>query len=188
MVVRNITLTQEEREMVLEVMQSVRKQNYTAEILCERQKILDTQYFYWWMNDMKVEEKAADIFTENFEAYCTGFGKYPGSAYGWARSAKYGNSFMNTAHMGHQPLVWIKDQNHARGIFFFESAMNYMDNPSDELKQFYIYCNDFEKQADGNWKISAYRLIETKQIGEMRADTVVAPDDYSLPGWDGKSE
>ena len=188
MAVKNIVLTEEERKMVLEVMQEARKQSYTPDKLCQLQKILDTQFYYWWMNDMKAEENADVIFTENFEAYCTGFGKYPGSAYGWAKNAKYGNSFMNTAHMGHQPLVWIKDEDHARGIFFFESAMNYMDNPSDELKQFYIYCNDFVRQADGTWKIAAYRLIETKQIGEMRAETVMAPEEYQVSGWKGETK
>lgn len=148
MAIKNIVLTEEERGMILEVMREARKQEYTPEKLCQLQKILDTQYYYWWMNDMKAEEDAKDLFAKDFDAYCTGFGAYPCSAYGWALSAKYGNSFMNTAHMGHQPLVWLKDESHAKGIFFFESAMNYIDNPSDALKQFYVYCNDFEKQSD----------------------------------------
>jgi len=184
MATKNVALTPEEKKMVTEVMKNARRQTYTPEKLCQLQKILDTQYFYWWMNDLKKEEYALDIFEENFDAYCTGFGAYKSSATAWARNAKYGNSFMNTAHMGHQPLVWFMDDSTARGVFFFESNMTYLDNPSDQLEQYFIYCNDFKKHADGSWHISAYRLLQTKQYGEMHSDTVMAPDGYKFPDWE----
>lgn len=176
-------MSQEEKDMIFEVMVNARKQTYTPERLCDLQKIVDTQYLYWWMNDLNKEQFAKEIFEENIDCYCTGVGKYPSTAYGWAINAKWCNSFINSAHMGHQPIVWFQDDTHARGIFFFESNMNYWDN-KEQHEHFYIYLHDFTKHDDGQWKISAYRLIQTKLHGVMRPETFVAPEGYKFPEWD----
>ena len=57
------------QKLVIEVMKHVRQQTYTPEQLCERQRILDAQYFYYWSMDMKKEEYVCDLFTEDF-TYC----------------------------------------------------------------------------------------------------------------------
>ncbi len=176
-------MTEQEKALVLEVMKNARKQEYTPEKLCEIQKIIDTQYFYWWMNDLKKEELANEIFEDELECYCTGAGFYKSSAHDWAVGAKYCNSFINSAHMGHQPLVWLQDDTHAKGIFFFESNMNYLDN-KDLHEHFFIYCHDFVKRSNGRWAISAYRLIQTKLHGVVRPETFVAPADYIFPPWE----
>lgn len=176
-------LTEYERNMVLGVMKNVRKQTYTPEKLCEIQKIIDTQYFYWWMNDLKKEELANEIFEDDLECYCTGVGPYQTTALGWATGAKYCNAFINSAHMGHQPLVWLQDETHAKGIFFFESNMNYLDS-KEQHEHFFIYCHDFVKRPNGRWAISAYRLFQTKLHGEIRPETLIAPEGYVFPDWE----
>lgn len=156
---------------------------YSKKRLSDLQKLIDAQYFYWWMNDMKKEEYALELFEEKFPSYCTGAGDYDDTNLGWARNAKYVNSFLNSAHMGHQPLVWFMDDTHARGIFFFESNMNYL---SDKVQHehFFAYVNDFVKHDDGQWYISAYRLIQTKLHGTIRPETFGAPEGYVFPDWE----
>ena len=184
MAFKHFNLTDEEKSMVLNVMKHVRVQEYTPEKLCELQKILDTQYYYWWINDMKKEEYGVDLYDENFECYCSGFGEYKSTPLATSRGGKWANQFMNTAHMGHQPIVSLIDDTHARGIFFFESNMTFLDNPDKLLEQFYIYCNDFVKHDNGKWYISGYRLIATKQNGELPPENVTPPEGYVFPDWE----
>lgn len=47
------------QKLVIEVMKRVRQQTYTPEQLCERQRILDAQYFYYWSMDMKKKSMSA---------------------------------------------------------------------------------------------------------------------------------
>lgn len=183
MVTTLFELTDRERDMILEVMKNNRKQQYTPERLCDLQKIIDTQYFYWWMNDIKKEECANEIFLEDLDCYYSGMGDYKSSALGWAIGAKYCNSFINSAHMGHQPLVWFMDDTHARGVFFFESNMNYVDD-KELHEHYFVYLHDFVKQDDGRWMISAYRLIATKLHGVTRPETFTAPEGYQFPEWE----
>lgn len=180
---KHFVMTNEERALVAEVIRNAYLQEYSPEKLCAVQKVIDAQYFYWWFNDLKLEEYALELFPEKFDAYFTGVGKYSNTAMNWARNAKYGNSFRNTAHMGHQPLVWLMDDEHARAVFFFESHMTFLDNPDELLEQFLIYCNDFEKQPDGTWKMTNYRLLQTKQCGEYRAGTSQAPEGHIFENW-----
>jgi len=176
-------LTNKEREMILEVMKNNRKQTYTPERLCDLQKIVDTQYFYWWMNDIKKEEYASEIFEEDLDCYYSGVGEYKSTPLNWGKDAKFCNSFINSAHMGHQPLVWFMDDTHARGIFFFESNMNYLDN-RELYEHFFVYLHDFAKHEDGRWMISAYRLIPIKTHGAIRPETLSAPKEYVFPAWE----
>ena len=53
-------------EMVLEVVKNVRRQEYTPEKLCQLQKVIECKYFYWWAMDMKKEEYATELFTDDF--------------------------------------------------------------------------------------------------------------------------
>ena len=43
----NIPFNEEFRGWVIEVIKNVRRQQYTPELLCEHQKILECMYFYW---------------------------------------------------------------------------------------------------------------------------------------------
>lgn len=181
---QHFPLAEEEKKLVIEVMENVRKQEYTPEKLCELQKIIDTQYYYWWMNDMKIEEQAKHLFLDEFDAYFTGVGMYKNTPLNWARNAKYTNSFLMTNHMGHHPMVWLMDEIHARGIFMFECHFTYQDDPDDLVEIFLIYVDDFEKKKDGQWYISNYRLLNTKLAGKQRNETLTAPDDYIIPKWD----
>ena len=67
MAVFNIPFNEEFRGMVIDVMKHVRRQQYTPEMLCEHQKILECMYFYWWSMDMKKEEYATELFDDDFE-------------------------------------------------------------------------------------------------------------------------
>lgn len=173
----------EEREMILEVMRKVRDQPCTPESLCEIQKILEAQWYYYWCNDMKKEEYLLDYFEEGFTSYYPGIGYYKVSPLEWCRNGKYVNSFMNTAHMAHNPMIWLQDATHARGIFFFESNMAYPDQ-EQPLEHFFVYLHDFVRHDDGKWYLSVYRLIGTKQYGDMKEGTMTAPEGYVFPEWE----
>lgn len=182
MAVRHFMLSDENQAMVLETMNQALAQEYTPGLLCTIQKIIDTQWYYYWMNDMKKEEYADKVFAKDFKGVYTDCSPIPYTPDGWARGAKYTNSFMNTAHMGHQPLIWLIDDTHARGLFLFESRMTYLDNPSEEVEHYLVYCHDFIKEEDGAWRISVYRLLTTRMYGDLREGTIFPPDDYALPG------
>ena len=177
----NLTdLIPEERSMIVETMVGAYKQQYTPERLCDLQKIIDAQYFYWWMNDMKYEEWGETLFESEMECWFTGVGEYKSTPMGWARGAKYCNAFLNSAHMGHNPMVWFMDDTHARGIFLLESNMNYRDNGKLH-EHVIIYVDDFVKRPDGQWGISAYRLMQTKLQGDLMPERVTPPEDYVMP-------
>ena len=55
MATRNIPFPDKVRDMVLDVITHVRRQEYTHEQLCQLQKIIECKYFYWWCMDMKKE-------------------------------------------------------------------------------------------------------------------------------------
>lgn len=182
--VRNFALADEDKELLLEVMQNVRRQEYTPERLCDLQKIIDTQNYYLWMNDLKVEQGSKKIFTERFNAYYSGIGKFKMSTYSWTKNAKFTNAFMNTSHMSHNPMVWFVDERTARGIFMFESHFSYIDEPDKLVEMFLVYCHDFVKADDGHWYIDSYRLLNMKQVGDQRDGTVMPPKDYKIDNWD----
>ena len=186
MATTHFILSDEEEKMVLEVMEKVRRQQYTPERLCRMQNILDAQYYYWWMNDMKKEEYGLDLYTKDFTSYCSGYGDLNCTPLEQCRNAKYCNQFLNTMHMGHQPMIWLIDDTHARGIFLFESHMTYQDDPEEILQQFCIYCNDFLMEDDGVWRISAYRLIFRKQCGELHSNIINPPKGYQFENWETK--
>ena len=48
MATRNIPFPDKVRDMVLDVIKHVRRQEYTPEQLCQLQKIIECKYFYWW--------------------------------------------------------------------------------------------------------------------------------------------
>ena len=54
------------QKLVIEVMKHVRQQTYTPEQLCERQRILDAQYFYYWSMDMKKRRVCLRPFYRRF--------------------------------------------------------------------------------------------------------------------------
>lgn len=164
MKIQHFPLTDNERKMVIEVMHQVRKQKYTPQDLCDIQNIIDTQYYYWWLNDVHLEEDAKNIFSGTFEGYFTSVGHYQDTVEDWIRSAKAANSTKCTCHMGHQPLIWLMNPTFARGLFMFESYFTGLNCTTAPLERFIIYVNDFKKHADGLWYICAYRLFNFRLI------------------------
>ena len=137
-------------ELVIEVMKNVRCQKYTSEKLCDLQNIIDTQFFYYWSMDMKKEEYACDLFTDDFVYRC--FSEAPTEPKSQALRSKFVNRNMMTMHMSHNPLVWLINDTEARGIFLYEDNNTYTDG--DTVEGFSMYCNDFRKCEDGIWRIS----------------------------------
>ena len=124
MATRNIPFPDKVRDMVLDVIKHVRRQEYTPAQLCQLQKIIECKYFYWWCMDMKKEEYVMELVTDDFRYYLNGHlaGK---DKLLQARNAKWCNKDMQTLHMGHQPMIWLIDDTHARGVFQFEDHMCY---------------------------------------------------------------
>lgn len=163
-----IPFEEETKALVLEVIQNVRKQEYTPEKLCQLQKVLEAKYYYWWIMDMKKEEYACELFSDDFKSYC--FGYVVDSKREQALESKWVNKDMQTMHMGHQPMIWLIDENHARGVFQYEDHHTYMDEKGETVEGWMVYCDDFVKDDKGVWHISALRMAYRKMDGEFRAD------------------
>ena len=127
MATRNIPFPDKVRDMVLDVITHVRRQEYTPEQLCQLQKITECKYFYWWCMDMKKEEYVMELFTDDFRYYLNGHLAVKDKLL-QARNAKWCNKDMQTMHMGHQPMIWLIDDTHARGVFQYEDHMCYYDD------------------------------------------------------------
>lgn len=154
------------RKLIEEVMLKAREQKYTPEQLCELQRIIDAQHFYWWCMDMKREEWAGtDLFTPDFSYYC--FGPQKVSAKQQAERSKRVNAKLATSHMGHHPLVWLRDENNARAIFVYEDHNLYKDN-GDLVQGWAIYVDDFVRGKDDKWRMKKLRLCYTKMKGQYR--------------------
>ena len=125
--------------MVLDVITHVRRQEYTPEQLCQLQKIIECKYFYWWCMDMKKEEYMMELFTDDFRYYLNGHLTVKDKLL-QARNAKWCNKDMQTMHMGHQPMIWLIDENHARGVFQYEDHMCYYDD-SEVLQGWLVYLS-----------------------------------------------
>ena len=119
--------------MVLDVITHVRRQEYTPEQLCQLQKIIECKYFYWWCMDMKKEEYMMELFTDDFRYYLNGHLTVKDKLL-QARNAKWCNKDMQTMHMGHQPMIWLIDENHARGVFQYEDHMCYYDDVQTDVE------------------------------------------------------
>lgn len=166
------------KKMVIEVMKEVRKQSYTPQQLVERQHILDAQYFYYWSMDMKKEEYVCDLFTEDFTY--RNFVENAVEPKGQAIRSKYVNRNMMTMHMSHNPMIWLMDENHARGIFLYEDHNSYSSEKT--VEGFSMYCNDFRKCEDGIWRISKLRISYRKMDGMLEDYDV--PKDWAPKKWE----
>ncbi len=166
------------KALVVEVMQKSRCQQYTPETLCKIQKIIETQYFYYWSMDMKKEEYAADLFTKDFVYNC--FGEQDISGEAQAMRSKYVNRNMCTMHMSHQPLIWLIDETNARGIFLYEDHHTYKGSENDTVQNCSVYCDDFRLCEDGLWRISRMRVAFRKMDGHFKETD--PPE-----GWEPKS-
>ena len=154
--------------MVLDVITHVRRQEYTPEQLCQLQKIIECKYFYWWCMDMKKEESMMELFTDDFRYYLNGHLTVKDKLL-QARNAKWCNKDMQTMHMGHQPMIWLIDENHARGVFQYEDHMCYYDD-CEVLQSWMVYCDDFVKGEDGAWRIQKLRMAYREMDGNFRTD------------------
>lgn len=180
MAVKARTLTSKERDRILEVVLNARKQKYTPELLCELQKIIETKYYYWWLMDMKKEEYALELFSEDFRYFYNGrlAAKDPLSQ---AKNAKWSNLPLVTSHMGHQPLVWIIDSHHARGVFQYEDHQVYRED-GYVVETWMIYCDDFIKDEEGNWHIQTMRMCQCQTDGQYR--NPIPPKNWKPDDWD----
>jgi len=111
------------------------------------------------------EEYAVELLTDDFEFYYNGE-LTPNNAMTQAVSSKWSNATMSTMHMGHQPLVWLMDETHARGIFQYEDHMVFEDS-EDVVQCRMVYCDDFIKK-DGVWKIKTLRMSVKQLDGEYK--------------------
>lgn len=165
-------------EMTLEVIKNVRAQEYTAEKLCQLQKVIEAKYYYWWIMDMKKEEYACELFSEDFSYYCGR--KSPNNRKQQAMASKWVNAPMQTMHMGHQPMVWLIDDTHARGVFQYEDHHAYEDGYV--VEGWMVYCDDFVKDEKGVWHISCLRMGYRQMDGSFRDP--VPPQDWVPQEWE----
>ncbi len=92
---------------------------------------------------------------------------------------------MVTSHMGHQPLVWIMDESHARGVFQYEDHHVYTED-GYTVETRVIYCDDFVKEEDGCWHIHTMRMYQYQTNGEYR--NPLPPKGWEPEEWDSLPE
>lgn len=108
-----------------------------------------------------------ELFTDDFRYYLNGHLAVKDKLL-QARNAKWCNKDMQTMHMGHQPMIWLIDDTHARGVFQYEDHMCYYDN-SEVLQGWLVYCDDFVKGDDGAWRIQKLRMAYREMDGSFRS-------------------
>jgi hypothetical protein len=165
------------KKLIVEVMLNARTQQYTPERLCELQKVVEAQYYYWWCMDMKKEEFCTELFADDFTYYC--FGPQTITGDGQALRSKFVNENLATSHMGHQPLVWFRSDTEARAIFEYEDFHVYTDDMTP-VSSNVVYVDDFRKESDGAWRITAMRMAFKKINGVYRSTDIPQ-------GWEPKS-
>lgn len=171
--------TQDEK-ILIETVQNARQQSYTPQRLCQLQKVVETQYYYYWLMDLKKEEYAKTLFSPDFQYF---FNNYEIKISGeqQALRSKWVNQQMVTMHMCHQPLVWLIDETHARGIFQYEDHNVYSEDNA-VVESWTIYCNDFVQNADGVWQIQVLRLYQKQGDGHFR--NINPPEGWKPDGWE----
>jgi len=180
MAVKIMSREQRDDALIMEVIRNARKQDYTPDLLCELQKVVETKYYYWWLMDMKKEECARELFAEDFSYYYNGYLVTEDGAE-QAKTSKWTNSALVTMHMGHQPMVWLIDQTHARGIFQYEDHHVSIED-SSVIETWMVYCDDFKKYEDGSWHISTMRMYPKQSDGRYR--NPFPPDGWIPEGWE----
>lgn len=172
----------EQEAILLETVSEARRQHYTPEKLCQLQKVIETQYYYYWLMDLQKEEFAADLFSPDFRYF---FNNYEVKVNGeeQALRSKWVNRQMVTMHMCHQPLVWLIDETHARGIFQYEDHNMYRED-GQLVESWTIYCDDFVKNADGIWQIAVMRLYQKQGDGRFR--DINPPEGWKPEDWDAR--
>ncbi|BDF34188.1 hypothetical protein CE91St62_22530 [Lachnospiraceae bacterium] len=180
MAVKIMSREQKDDALIMEVIRNARKQDYTPDLLCELQKVVETKYYYWWLMDMKKEECARELFAKDFSYYYNGYLVTEDGAE-QAKTSKWTNSSLVTMHMGHQPMVWLIDQTHARGIFQYEDHHVSIEDGS-VIETWMVYCDDFKKYEDGSWHISTMRMYPKQSDGRYR--NPFPPDGWTPEGWE----
>lgn len=168
------------KELIWDVIRHARMQNYTPTMLCQLQKIVETKYYYWWIMDMKKEEYAVELFAKDFKGYYNGH-LMSDTPKGQAVTSKWVNAPMTTMHMGHQPLVWLIDENHARGVFQYEDHQLY-ETDGYKVETQMVYCDDFEKDPEGVWHIQTMRMFVKQEDGQYK--TPFPPKDWEPKEWE----
>lgn len=170
----------ETKALLWDVIRHARKQNYTPEMLCQLQKIIETKYYYWWIMDMKKEEYAVELFSKDFKGYYNGH-LMSDNPKGQAVKSKWVNMPMTTMHMGHQPLVWLIDENHARGVFQYEDHQIYKADDY-RVETWMVYCDDFERDKAGVWHIKTMRMFIKQSDGQYKNSS--PPKDWEPEKWE----
>lgn len=180
MAVKAISGSDKDQELIIDTLKHARRQEYTPQRLCELQKIIETQYYYWWIMDMKKEEFCLELFDEDFQYYYNGYlaSTKPEEQ---ARTSKWVNAPLATMHMGHQPLVWLMDEKNARGIFQYEDHQVYRES-GEIVETWMVYCNDFCKDEKGIWHIKTMRMIKRQADG--RYHDINPPEGWMPEEWD----
>lgn len=136
--------------------------------LSQRVAIEELQADYWWYMDTKQWEKWKDVFTDDFTYYQYGQLVTQGRDAFVAYNQKQLPPFV-TAHQGHQHKIIFTSDTTATGRWILNDYLTTV-----QTKEAYIgygyYLNDYEKCADGKWRIKVQRL------GYFRFETPQGPN------------
>jgi len=141
-------------------------QDYTSEQLIEIRKILDIKFKYWWCVDLQLWDMAADVFTENIQYLCNGYG---GPISGKDQVARMAQScpqkLIIPTHMGHNPIIQFTGPTTARILTQLHDHHTMKDTHA--LRDGWgLYVDDLIKCFDGRWRISVVRLGYRKVEGD----------------------
>ena len=162
MAVKAISGSDKDQELIIDTLKHARRQEYTPQRLCELQKIIETQYYYWWIMDMKKEEFCLELFDEDFQYYYNAIWHQPTRRTG--QDIQMGQCASGNDAYGPSALVWLMDEKNARGIFQYEDHQVYRES-GEVVETWMVYCNDFCKDEKGIWHIKTMRMIKRQADG-----------------------
>lgn len=120
--------------------------------------IRQAKYDYWHGLDLKEWDRVANAFTEDVQAdYGRPEWRFENrdSLVEWLRANENGE-YYSVSHSGHNPQVEVLSEKRARGFFKLHDWVRI--EPSITLRGWGHYTDEFEKQADGRWRIKVLKL------------------------------
>ena len=155
------------KELAREILRECQKP-YTQAQLAEIPAIMNTKNKYFWCVDNQEWDLMDEVFvSEGLETYWNGQPGYTVREMQVEQNKAVCNDTMVPMHMGHNMIVSFQDEAHARLLTKLNDYHTYKDDNST-YEGFGYYVDDFEKGADGAWRIKTLRLTYRNLLGALR--------------------
>src|SRR5262245_54671508 len=127
-------------------------------------------------------EELRGLFTDDLRMY-RGESPEPASTTADAFVARVSKNLGNvrSVHHGHMPEIELTGPTTARGVWAMFDWLDYQDGREHMRQGFGHYHDEYEKGADGKWRIKSFRLVRIRVDDVPCSNFRPAPDFPPLP-------